>query len=826
MMFRKTVVLLVLSLTAVAQQTVVADKVYTKSSPVYNVRYWGAQGNGVADDTTYINNALTACQAGQGVLYFPVGTYLISSTLVVPVDGSGYSRCAWKGELDHEISSSAGMPGSVIKTNANFTAIRTKTLDTQATTGAITSGAAILTCSSCTFSVADIGKNMEVIGAGSVIAGSGISGNLLTTISGFTNSTTVTLAANAATTVSGAQIYYGNDTIANWTKNFSISDLYIQGPRLLASANSSSIGCDFEGVQFLRAQNLHCEGFGTGLLLLNGSEITFQGRTLIQNNFNGAVIQRVNNTDMQAVFDNLVTVNNQIPLILDNPRSLFVNAGENITYGIPLGRTALNRIVIRNCANSQVHFRNYVGENDEAIAFAKIDAFGIGEFTIDQGNFETLSGWLRLVESVGYVDNIRITNSAFPRVVSLQEAIVYMHSAVTSDGNARAGTVTLEGNTPQWMDFSVKDDNVSRNPLKDYTPRWWQQVNMKPEMDQAADNRVTALGTYGFTTSNVLVGNARMTWTSAAGSNFVTVNFARPLKGADMLFLTFIVDDNAGAVVPQINSITGLPGGNPTDWQPILSAKLGSYTVGARTYTKYGIAVVIINKTNANTGISNIQLGNIYGEGTGASGLESMQVYVNTKQVGYVQPVARFVASNPGGLLSGWGSLGDEAFLATPLLNQAQGYINTTAGNPGTWSQLPLIGTDATRPLFNSVALGGDTAFSASPRAFITAFYPLTTALVNNGAFYTMDKAITITRLEAGEGSGGAGCGTFPVISVFDGTSNIATLTIAGAAHDDSGALSINVAAGKVLNFRITTAAVGCAPAPANVGVSMSYKLQ
>jgi hypothetical protein len=47
-----------------------------------NVGWFGAKGNGIADDTTAINSAIAAFNsAGIGVLYFPAGTYLVSSAL-------------------------------------------------------------------------------------------------------------------------------------------------------------------------------------------------------------------------------------------------------------------------------------------------------------------------------------------------------------------------------------------------------------------------------------------------------------------------------------------------------------------------------------------------------------------------------------------------------------------------------------------------------------------------------------------------------------------------------------------------------------------------
>ena len=46
----------------------------------YNVKDYGAVGDGVVDDTTAINNAWTDCLAANGVLYFPRGTFLYTGT--------------------------------------------------------------------------------------------------------------------------------------------------------------------------------------------------------------------------------------------------------------------------------------------------------------------------------------------------------------------------------------------------------------------------------------------------------------------------------------------------------------------------------------------------------------------------------------------------------------------------------------------------------------------------------------------------------------------------------------------------------------------------
>jgi hypothetical protein len=49
--------------------------------PFYNVKDFGAVGNGTADDTTSIQNAVNTAATTGGVVYFPPGNYPISSTI-------------------------------------------------------------------------------------------------------------------------------------------------------------------------------------------------------------------------------------------------------------------------------------------------------------------------------------------------------------------------------------------------------------------------------------------------------------------------------------------------------------------------------------------------------------------------------------------------------------------------------------------------------------------------------------------------------------------------------------------------------------------------
>src|ERR1700741_442351 len=86
----------------------------TTGSSVYNVKDYGALGNGVADDTTAINNALTAAYAIPGsIAYIPAGTYKISSSITIPPQTALYgSRGSHLDSITCAIVPSASFTGA------------------------------------------------------------------------------------------------------------------------------------------------------------------------------------------------------------------------------------------------------------------------------------------------------------------------------------------------------------------------------------------------------------------------------------------------------------------------------------------------------------------------------------------------------------------------------------------------------------------------------------------------------------------------------------------------------------------------------------------
>jgi hypothetical protein len=118
---------------AVIQQVLTAAGHYA-AGPFVNVRQFGAVGDGVTDDTTAINNAITYAAAlgvaGGATVYLPPGTYSISSTIALAAQvrllGAGREATRIKRSVDVVIVSVYGYGTT---NHAYYSAIEHMTLD-------------------------------------------------------------------------------------------------------------------------------------------------------------------------------------------------------------------------------------------------------------------------------------------------------------------------------------------------------------------------------------------------------------------------------------------------------------------------------------------------------------------------------------------------------------------------------------------------------------------------------------------------------------------------------------------------------------------------
>lgn len=111
----------------------------------------------------------------------------------------------------------------------------------------ITAASAVLTSASAAFTSADVGRTVQVVGAGS-----GATSSLVTTISTFTSATSVTLAATATTTVTGGVAVIGTDdqaALSNCLASLGVGDAmyldptkaYLHSSQLAISQNGSGV---------------------------------------------------------------------------------------------------------------------------------------------------------------------------------------------------------------------------------------------------------------------------------------------------------------------------------------------------------------------------------------------------------------------------------------------------------------------------------------------------------------------------------------------------------------------------------------------------------
>lgn len=95
------------------------------------------------------------------------------------------------------------------------------------------------------------------------------------------------------------------------------------------------------------------------------------------------------------------------------------------------------------------------------------------------------------------------------------------------------------------------------------------------------------------------------------------------------------------------------------------------------------------------------------------------------------------------------------------------------------------------------------------------------------GAIWTPTAAIKMTRLDIAIGTAPAGCSTYPVIGIYDGTSSswLKTATLASGTYSYRNTASVAITAGHNLSMGVQTAGVGCTTSAGTAQITMEYTM-
>jgi hypothetical protein len=105
------------------------------------------------------------------------------------------------------------------------------------------------------------------------------------------------------------------------------------------------------------------------------------------------------------------------------------------------------------------------------------------------------------------------------------------------------------------------------------------------------------------------------------------------------------------------------------------------------------------------------------------------------------------------------------------------------------------------------------------------------TTAVTQYCNWTVPAGITVTGFDVAASTAAAGCTTYPVLQVWDGTASAevgsySTTFSSGTNFYTQVTGSANVASGHALRLKITTAAVGCSTNAGGVVATVTYQMQ
>jgi hypothetical protein len=181
-----------------------------------------------------------------------------------------------------------------------------------------------------------------------------------------------------------------------------------------------------------------------------------------------------------------------------------------------------------------------------------------------------------------------------------------------------------------------------------------------------------------------------------------------------------------------------------------------------------------------------------------------------------------YTLTAPGGLTLACGP--DSNYYGTGHIAAMSGNAATASALAATPSQCPA-GSYAT-----GIAANGNANCAQAWRStWYGSFGGTFGTSTNNslGSIWSPSAAISMTRLDIAVGTSAAGCSTYPVIGVYDGTAAtwLKTVTLAAGTYSYRNAVGIAIAAGHNLSMGVQTAGVGCTTNPGSAQLTMEYTM-
>ena len=182
---------------------------------------------------------------------------------------------------------------------------------------------------------------------------------------------------------------------------------------------------------------------------------------------------------------------------------------------------------------------------------------------------------------------------------------------------------------------------------------------------------------------------------------------------------------------------------------------------------------------------------------------------------------------------AGWNVYRDNSSInasgcATPQFTRP-GFVFNDTSSSACASGPPLTGDAGTSALSangvstSKLRIAGE-AINASPRSEQNIFLPGALTSTWTGSTWTLDKSITVTRVQVQAKAAPSGCTTNAVVRLTDGTTPV-NVTVAANAND-SGAIAQNYAAATSITVSVQTAATGCTTSPADANITIQYRMQ